>query len=131
MEKGRKTTLEERIEIVSYCIAHGKDYALTIKEYHVSYYQIYGWLRKFEAEGPKGLLDRRGRRKDMLPVSEIAPLSERRLTTGTGKTRGSAEASAADGTAAGGEELSQEKRGEIIDIRLRIQSELLEKLSEV
>ena len=62
MEKGRKTTLEERIEIVSYCIAHGKDYALTIKEYHVSYYQIYGWLRKFEAEGPKGLLDRRGRR---------------------------------------------------------------------
>ena len=97
MEKGRKTTLEERIEIVSYCIAHGKDYALTIKEYHVSYYQIYGWLRN----------------------------------TGTGKTRGSAEASAADGTAAGGEELSQEKRGEIIDIRLRIQSELLEKLSEV
>ena len=67
----------------------------------------------------------------MLPVSEIAQLSERRLNTGTGKTRGSAEASAADGTAAGGEELSQEKRGEIIDIRLRIQSELLEKLSEV
>ena len=30
MEKGRKTTLEERIEIVSYCISW-KDYALTIK----------------------------------------------------------------------------------------------------
>ena len=28
MEKGRKTTLEERIEIVSYCIAHGKDLSL-------------------------------------------------------------------------------------------------------
>ena len=33
MTKGRTTTLEERIEIVSYCIANGKDYGATIEKY--------------------------------------------------------------------------------------------------
>ncbi|MCG2729418.1 MAG: helix-turn-helix domain-containing protein, partial [Acetobacterium sp.] len=37
MTKGRKTTRAERIEIVAYCIEHGKDYAMTIKKYDVSY----------------------------------------------------------------------------------------------
>ena len=54
MEKGRKTTLEERIEIVSYCIAHGKDYALTIKEYHVSYYQIDVYKRQVHSRAGCG-----------------------------------------------------------------------------
>ena len=41
MTKGRKTTLDERIEIVSYCMEHGKDYQLTCQKYAVSYNQIY------------------------------------------------------------------------------------------
>lgn len=40
MTKGRKTVLEERIEIVGYCIEHGKDYLATIEEYGISYQQI-------------------------------------------------------------------------------------------
>lgn len=63
MTKGRKTTLEERAEIVAFCIEHGKDYALTVMTYHVSYQQIYSWVRKYEANGVDGLVDRRGKAK--------------------------------------------------------------------
>ena len=63
MTKGRKTMLDERIEIVSYCIAHGKDYAAAIERYKVSYPQIYSWVRRYELEGPDGLIDKREKRK--------------------------------------------------------------------
>ena len=33
MTKGRNTTYEERIEIVSYCIEHGDDYTAVIEKY--------------------------------------------------------------------------------------------------
>ena len=36
MTKGRKTTQEERSQIVAFCIEHGKDYALTVETYQVS-----------------------------------------------------------------------------------------------
>ena len=32
MTKGRKTTQEERAEIVAFCIEHGKDYGLTVEQ---------------------------------------------------------------------------------------------------
>lgn len=51
MNKGRKTTQEERAEIVAFCIENGKDYALTMEKYGVSYQQIYSWVRKYEAKG--------------------------------------------------------------------------------
>lgn len=41
MTKGRKTTYEERVEIVKYCIEHEMDYAQTAEKYQVSYQQIY------------------------------------------------------------------------------------------
>ena len=41
MNKGRKTTQEERVEIVAFCIEHGKDYGLAMEKYGVSYQQIY------------------------------------------------------------------------------------------
>lgn len=63
MTKGRKTMLDERIEIVSYCIANGKNYAAAIERYNVSYPQIYRWVRRYELEGPDGLIDKRGKRK--------------------------------------------------------------------
>ncbi|GFI05175.1 hypothetical protein IMSAGC005_04029 [Lachnospiraceae bacterium] len=37
MKKGRKTTYEEKIEIVSFCIKDDKDSQLTVDAYHVSY----------------------------------------------------------------------------------------------
>ena len=41
MTNGRKTTYEERIEIVAFCIANANDYNLTANKYKVSYQQVY------------------------------------------------------------------------------------------
>ena len=68
MTKGRKTTQEERVEIVAFCIEHGKDYGLTVEMYKVSYQQIYSWVKKYEEKGVDGLTDRRGKAK---PESEL------------------------------------------------------------
>lgn len=72
MNKGRKTTKEERIEIVAFCIENGKNYKLTMKKYGVSYQQIYSWIRKYEEQGVDGLNDRRGKSKpeDMLTEAD-------------------------------------------------------------
>ncbi|MBQ7579910.1 MAG: helix-turn-helix domain-containing protein [Clostridia bacterium] len=74
MTKGRKTTQEERVEIVAFCIEHGKDYLLTIKTYGVSYQQIYAWVRKYEEHGIDGLIDGRGRTKPVEEMSEVQRL---------------------------------------------------------
>ena len=74
MTKGRKTTQEERVEIVAFCIEHGKDYPLTIQTYGVSYQQIYGWVRKYEEKGIDGLKDGRGRTKPLEEMSEAERL---------------------------------------------------------
>ena len=70
MTKGRKTTEEERTEIVAFCIEHGKDYGLTVETYKVSYQQIYSWVRKYEEKGVKGLTDRRGKAKPEEEMTE-------------------------------------------------------------
>ena len=44
-EARRKTTLDERREIVEYCIAHNRDYKGTAAKYEVSYSQIYSWVK--------------------------------------------------------------------------------------
>ena len=74
MAKGRKTTQEERVEIVAFCIGHGKDYPLTIETYGVSYQQIYAWVRKYEEKGIDGLKDGRGRTKPLEEMSEAERL---------------------------------------------------------
>ena len=74
MTKGRSTTLEERIEIVSYCIAKGKNYAATIEKYGVSYQQIYSWVAKYEEKGVDGLADKRGKRKPLEDMNELERL---------------------------------------------------------
>lgn len=61
MKQGRQTTVEERMEIVNFTIAHEKDYQAAVERYSISYQQIYSWVRKFEKEGKQGLLDRRGK----------------------------------------------------------------------
>lgn len=61
MSKGRNTTLEERIEIVQYAIAHDLDYHGAAEKYRVSYQQVYGWVRKYQEDGETALHDRRGK----------------------------------------------------------------------
>ena len=68
MTKGKKTTQPERVEIVTFCLEHGKDYLLTVEQYGVSYQQTYSWVRKYEEKGIDGLADGRGRTK---PESEM------------------------------------------------------------
>lgn len=80
MTKGRKTTLDERIEIVAYCIEHGKDYPKAIEKYGVSYQQIYSWVRKYEETGIDGLRDGRGRTKPVEEMTDVEKLqAENRL----------------------------------------------------
>lgn len=68
MNKGRKTTFEERIEIAQYTIANGLDYQKAIEKYGVSYQQVYAWVRKYQAGSEEALKDYRGRNK---PVGEL------------------------------------------------------------
>ena len=74
MTKGRKTTQEERAEIVAFCIEHNKDYGLTVETYKVSYQQIYAWVRKYEKGGVDKLKDNRGRTKPAEEMTEIEKL---------------------------------------------------------
>lgn len=71
MTKARKTTFDERIEIVQFCIANDKDYALTMEKFNVSYQQIYLWVRKYETKGVDGLIDRRGKVKPKSDITEV------------------------------------------------------------
>lgn len=74
MTKGRKTTFEERIEIVQYCIAHEHNYAETAEKYQVSYQQARNYTVKYEAGGINALQDHRGKRKPEDSLTEIEKL---------------------------------------------------------
>ena len=70
MNKGRKTTYEERIEIVSFCIANANDYKLTAEKFNVSYQQVYSWIKKYKENGYSALVDRRGQHKTFDELNE-------------------------------------------------------------
>lgn len=74
MTKGRKTTYEERVDIVKYCIEHQNNYAETAEHFQVSYQQIYSWVAKYEKGGVEALQDKRGRRKSVEEMSELEKL---------------------------------------------------------
>ena len=74
MTKGRNTTYEERVEIVSYCIENGDDYTAAVEKYGVSYQQIYSWVRKYNEKGAEGLVDKRGKRKSESEMTELEKL---------------------------------------------------------
>ena len=74
MTKGRKTTQEERAEIVAFCIEHNYDYGLTVETYNVSYQQVYAWVRKYEEGGVDKLRDNRARTKQAEEMTEVEKL---------------------------------------------------------
>ncbi len=74
MTKGRKTTFEERVEIVQYCIAHDRNYAETAIKYKVSYQQARSYTVKYESGGVEALKDNRGKRKNPNEMSELEKL---------------------------------------------------------
>lgn len=80
MAKGRKTTYEERIEIVEYCMKNGKDYTAAATKYEVSYHQVYDWVKKYNKGGVVSLKDNRGKGKDIENMDETERLAaENRL----------------------------------------------------
>ncbi|WP_410865092.1 transposase, partial [Peribacillus sp. SIMBA_075] len=51
MTNGRKTTFEERIEIVRFCIENQQDYTQAAQQFQVSYQQVYSWTNKYLKSG--------------------------------------------------------------------------------
>lgn len=78
-ESRRKTTIEERREIVTYCLSHDRDYKGTADIYAVSYSQVYSWVKKYDAGGEEGLKDRRGHHKTDEEVDELERLRRENL----------------------------------------------------
>ena len=78
-EARRKTTIEERKEIVKYCIEHNRDYKSTASLYNVSYNQVYSWVKKYDHIGEDGLTDKRGRHKRDDEVDELERLRRENL----------------------------------------------------
>ena len=74
MTQGRKTTFDERVEIVHYCIAHDHNYAETAKNYQVSYQQARSYTIKYESGGVEALRDNRGKRKNPDEMNELEKL---------------------------------------------------------
>jgi transposase-like protein len=74
MTKGRKTTFDERVEIVEYCIAHDYNYAETSEKYQVSYQQARNYTVKYEANGIEALKDNRGKQKPADKMCELEKL---------------------------------------------------------
>jgi len=69
MTKRRKTTIDERKQIVLDCLGNGGDYQKTADTYGVSYQQVYQWVKKYENGGEERLKDRRGRKKEETELS--------------------------------------------------------------
>ena len=75
MRKARRTTREERLQIVKDCLESGRNYGEMALKYNVSYQQVRTWTLRFEELGEAGLEDRRGRRKkDQTPRTELERL---------------------------------------------------------
>jgi transposase len=75
MTRGRKTTYEERVKIVSFCIENNDDYQLASEKYQVSYQQVYSWTVKYKQRGTEALVDRRGKKKGSEELTEPEKLA--------------------------------------------------------
>lgn len=67
-KKSRKTTYEERVEIVQYCLSHDNNYGEAALKYDVTYQNVYQWVAKYKELGNPGLEDRRGKRLGSMPA---------------------------------------------------------------
>ncbi len=87
MKKAKNTTLDERLKIVTDCLANDKNYGAMALKYDCSYQQVRNWVIRYEKMGQAGLEDRRGRRIASLPSrtpeeelrDKIAELERRNL----------------------------------------------------
>ena len=73
--KGRRTTFEERKEIVHYCLSHDKNYKETAKIYSLPYSRVFNMVKKYEQEGEEGIMDAKTRNA-LHPLTEIEKLQK-------------------------------------------------------
>lgn len=72
MKDTRKTTLEERIQIVKECLENGNNFGAIALKYGVSYQQVRSWVQKYKQLGEAGLEDRRGQlKRKQIPRTEL------------------------------------------------------------
>ena len=69
--KSRKTTFEERLEIVNYVLTNDFDYKGAADKYSVPYASVYQWVKKYNEFGENGLNDSRGRPSSSGPKKEL------------------------------------------------------------
>jgi transposase-like protein len=93
MTKGRKTTFDERVEIVQYCIAHEHNYSETADKYQISYQQARNYTVRYESSGVDGLQDRRGKHKSENEMNELEHLRAENRILRAEKERAEMEAS--------------------------------------
>ncbi len=74
MTKGRKTTFDERVSIIKYCIENNHNYHQTAETFQISYQQARNYTVKYEANGIEGLRDHRGKRKAIEEMNEVEKL---------------------------------------------------------
>lgn len=72
MKAHRKTTYEQRLEIVHFTLAGDKDYRAAMAKYGVSYSQVYSWVQKYERDGYEALVDHRGHRIQDRTVAKLS-----------------------------------------------------------
>ncbi|WP_367295944.1 transposase [Levilactobacillus yonginensis] len=70
----RKTTFEERIEIVEYVTAGKHSYSQASEHFNVSYQQVRAWVLKSKDGGYTALKDGRGRTKPVEEMTEVERL---------------------------------------------------------
>ena len=75
--KSRKTTLEERLEIVNYVLANNNDFKGAANKYSVPYANVYNWVKKYNESGEDGLSDSRGRPSSKEPKHELTDIEKK------------------------------------------------------
>ena len=77
--KGRRTTYEERKEIVHYCLAHDKNYKETAKVYSLPYSRVYAMVQAYIKNGDEGIMDAKTRKaqKSLTEIEKLQQENER------------------------------------------------------
>ena len=75
--KSRKTTLEERIEIVKYALDNNNNYKGAADKFSVPYANVYKWVKIYNEQGEEGLKEHRGRPKKS--ITELTELEKKDL----------------------------------------------------
>jgi transposase-like protein len=75
--KSRKTTIEERIEIVKYALDNNNDYKGAADMFLVPYANVYKWVKMYNELGEEGLKEHRGRPKNS--IIELTELEKKDL----------------------------------------------------